>query len=376
MKDLASAVPPLLDNLYENATVRDQWPGFLEKFAGLFHTDTATIRLTDLNDPVVYQSFTTGFRQSINRVYETAAVEQDPFRDILATSPIGKAVVSTSVMRDRDFERSDHYQKIFRPNGNFYALGTQFERQNGQAMHIGVHRPKGKGAFSIEEQSILELFSPHLRRACGLARLMGDLNQALSGARQALDQLPFGVWHTNAKLSLQWMNSTAEEALAARTYGLGLTRNHLNLVAGDHFNALRTMARRIVENKSRTETLKLDRSGACLVMIQARQAGTGFHIGRSSSCDVLCFLLDPERKSGLDRNRLITLYQLTPAEYRLANVLVCGLDVNDASALLKISPHTGRTQLKSIMQKTGVNRQSALQRKLLLCADTLRNQDD
>ena len=80
MKDLASAVPPLLDNLYENATVRDQWPGFLEKFAGLFHTDTATIRLTDLNDPVVYQSFTTGFRQSINRVYETAAVEQDPFR--------------------------------------------------------------------------------------------------------------------------------------------------------------------------------------------------------------------------------------------------------------------------------------------------------
>ncbi|WP_150910889.1 helix-turn-helix transcriptional regulator [Marinobacter halotolerans] len=373
MKDLALAVPPLLDDLYEHATTQGHWPGFLEKFAALFRTDTATIRLTDLNEPVVYQSFTTGFRQSINRVYETAAVENDPFREILSTSPVGKAVVSTSIMNDRDFERSEHYQNIFRPNGNFYALGTQFERQGGQAMHIGVHRPKAAGAFELEEQAIVELFSPHLRRACSLARLMRDLNQALCEARHALNQLPFGVWHTDDKLGVQWMNSTAEEALTTHSYGLGLTGNHLNVISGDHLNSLRTMARRIVKNKSRTETLKLDQTGACLVMTRARQTNDGFHIDRSLNPGILCFLLDPERRSGLDRDRLTTLYQLTPAEYRLANVLVCGLDVNEASALLKISPHTGRTQLKSIMNKAGVNHQASLQRKLLLCAGALRH---
>lgn len=375
MKDLVLAVPPLLDSLYEHATVPGQWPHFLEMFAELFHTDTATIRLTDLNDPVVYQSFTTGFRQSINQVYEAAAIEHDPFRATLAASPLGKALVSTSVMSDRDFEHSDHYQNIFRPNGNFYALGTQFERQNGRAMHIGVHRPRSKGAFSVDEQAVLELFSPHLRRACKLARLVGDFNQALSSAHQALDQLPFGVWHTDGQLRVQWMNSMGEEALANHTYGLGLTQNCLGVVSGDHFSSLRSMARKIVEQQSRTVTLKLDRSGACLVMIQARQAESGFYIGRSSVCDLLCFLLDPERPLQLDRNRLITAYQLTPAEYRLANLLVCGLDVNEGSALLKISPHTGRTQLKSIMNKAGVSHQASLQRKLLLCAGALRNQN-
>lgn len=376
MKDLMSAAAPLLDDLYEHATGPDEWPGFLGKFAGLFRTDTATIRLTDLNDPVVYQSYTTGFHQNINQFYETGAVEKDPFRETLASSPLGKAVVSTSIISDRDFECSEHYQKIFRPNGNFYALGTQFERQDTQAMHIGVHRPKSKGAFTDEEQTVLELFSPHLRRACGLARLISDLNQALSDTRYALDQLPFGVWHTDGKLKVQWMNSTAEEAIITHTYGLGLMADQLSVCSGEHANALRLMARRLTGNLSLTETLKLDQTGACLVMTQARRVDKSFRIGRPLSPGILCFLLDPERKSGLDRKRLTTVYQLTPAEFRLANILVRGLDVNEASALLQISPHTGRTQLKSIMHKAGVNRQTALQRKLLLCAGILRNHDE
>lgn len=376
MKDLMSAAAPLLDDLYEHATVPDQWPGFLEKFAGLFRTDTATIRVTDLKDPVVYQSYTTGFRQGINQFYETDAVVKDQFRETLATSPLGKAVVSSSIISDRDFERSEHYQKIFRPNGNFYALGTQFERQHGQAIHIGVHRPKGRRAFTPEEQAILELFSPHLRRATGLARLITDLNLALSDARHTLNQLPFGVWHTDGRLRVQWMNNTAEDALAAHTFGLGLKREQLSVLSSGNASALRAMARRLTENQSLTETLKLDPTGACLVMTQSCRSGSGFQIGRALSPRILCFLLDPGRQSQLDQARLTALYNLTPAEYRLANVLVRGLDVSEASASLRISPHTGRTQLKSIMHKTGVNRQTALQRKLLLCAETLRRHDE
>lgn len=376
MKDLMSAAAPLLDDLYEHATGPDQWPDFLGKFAGLFGTDTATIRVTDLNDPVVYQSYTAGFRQSINQFYETGAVEKDPFRETLATSPLGKAVVSTSIISDRDFERSEHYQKIFRPNGNFYALGTQFERQDTQAMHIGVHRPKSKGAFTDEEQTVLELFSPHLRRACGLARLMSDLNQAATAAHHALDQLPFGVWHMDGKARVQWMNTSAEEALATHTYGLGLQNNRLKIHSGNTRGALGEMTRRLINNQSLTETLRLGQTGACLVMMQSCQSDTGFHIGQALVPRILCFLLDSGRPAQLNQKHLTTLYQLTPAEYRLVSLLVNGMDVNEASALLQISPHTGRTQLKSIMQKAGVNRQTTLQRKLLLCADTLRQRDE
>lgn len=376
MKDLTSAAPILLNDLYERATDHTQWPAFLGKLATLFRSDTASLRLTDLYDPVVYHSYTTGFHQHINQWYESEAVEVDTFREPLATSPLGKAIESTSIISDRNFERSEHYQAVFRPNGNFYAIGTQFEREGGRGMHIGIHRPKHRGAFTRDELKVLEFFSPHLQRVARLSRLMSNLNQSLKQTHCAMDLLPFGVWHMDRKLCVQWMNTAAEEALSTNTYGLGLQGRRLLTEAGNAPTVLKTMARKLAENQSLTETLKLGQTGACLVMIQTHQSSTGFHIGRTSDSGILCFLLDSTRPAQLNQNQLITMYHLTLAEYRLAGLLATGLDVAEASALLQISPHTGRTQLKSIMQKTGVNRQAALQRKLLLCADTLRKLDD
>lgn len=378
MKDLVSAAPMLLNDLYERATAPEHWPDFLGKFASFFHSDTATIRLTDLHDPVVYQSFTVGFRQRVNQRYEseTTALELDPFRLALADSPIGKALNSQDIISDRDFERSEHYQNVFHPNGNFYAMGTQFERESGRALHIGIHRPKQRGSFTQEEMASLELFSPHLRRVAGLSHLLAELNQIVTTARMTLDQLTFGVWHMDGKLRVQWMNSFAEEALATGTYGLRLQGNRIQLNHENMSGALATMVRKLTENQSLTEVLPLGQTGACLIIMQSHQSDTGFHIGRALAPRILCFLLDSGRPAQLDQQQLAIMYQLTPAEYRLVSLLVNGMDVNEASALLQISPHTGRTQLKSIMQKTGVNRQANLQRKLLLCADTLRKRNE
>ncbi|MEX2474101.1 hypothetical protein [Marinobacter sp.] len=372
MKDLVSAAPALLNDLYDRATDPLQWPVFLAKLAALFHSDTASLRLTDLHDPVVYHSYTTGFQQNINQYYESDAVELDPFRETLASSPIGKVLDSTSIISDRDFGRSAHYQSVFRPNGNFYAIGTQFEREGGRGMHIGIHRPKHQGAFTSEEIHALELFSPHLQRVTKLSHLMTSLNQALAQANRALDQLPFGVWHMDGNLRVQWMNAAAEESFSTTTYGLRLRGRQLFSESGGTPTTLRAMAQKLIENQLLTETLKLGQTGACLVMTQSHQSPTGFHIGRPLNPGILCFLLDAGRPAQLDQHQLSIMYQLTLAEYRLASLLVTGLDVSEASALLQISPHTGRTQLKSIMHKTGVNRQASLQRKLLLCADTLR----
>jgi len=376
LKDLMSAAPKLLDDLYENTTRPEQWPVFLEKIANLFSADTAALRLSDLNSPVIHHSYTIGFRQSINRFYETEGVERDTFREALANSPLGKAIESTAVIADREFENSTHYQTVFRPNDNFYAMGAQFERQNGQALHIGIHRPRRRGHFRRHELNALELFSPHLRRVSRLSHLFADLNQALDDAQHALDQLPFGVWHMDTNLCIRWMNSTAEEAISAHTFGLGVQSNRLRAFSGPSSSTLRQMTRRLIDNQSLVETLKLGGTGACLVMMQSRKSGTEFHIGRSTSQGILCFLLDPCRPAQLNPAQLTIMYQLTPAECRLATLLVSGLDVNEASALLQISRHTGRTQLKSIMRKTGVRRQASLQRLLLLSADTLRSNDD
>ncbi len=54
------------------------------------------------------------------------------------------------------------------------------------------------------------------------------------------------------------------------------------------------------------------------------------------------------------------LFDLTPAESKIAQDIARGMNVPEISSTYSISPNTIKTQMKSIFLKTGVNRQSEL----------------
>jgi DNA-binding CsgD family transcriptional regulator len=57
---------------------------------------------------------------------------------------------------------------------------------------------------------------------------------------------------------------------------------------------------------------------------------------------------------------LADIYELTPTEARLAQIIATGVGVKEAARALKISPSTARTHLLRIFQKIGVSRQAEL----------------
>lgn len=59
------------------------------------------------------------------------------------------------------------------------------------------------------------------------------------------------------------------------------------------------------------------------------------------------------------------LYGLTPAESRLAAMLMWGKSLSDVSGELQITRETARTHLRNIFAKTQTNRQSELVRLLV-----------
>ena len=58
------------------------------------------------------------------------------------------------------------------------------------------------------------------------------------------------------------------------------------------------------------------------------------------------------------------VYGLTPAEARLATLILDGQSPSDAASKLKVSVATVRTQLSSILKKTGSRKQAELIRHL------------
>ncbi len=59
------------------------------------------------------------------------------------------------------------------------------------------------------------------------------------------------------------------------------------------------------------------------------------------------------------------VYRLTPAEARLAQMILEGQSPGRAAAALQVSVSTIRTQLSSVLKKTGAQCQSDLVRRLL-----------
>ncbi|OOG22984.1 hypothetical protein B1C78_13085 [Thioalkalivibrio denitrificans] len=358
----------MLAPLYEAAADPERWPRFLSSLAGSFNTATATLRVIGSRDPVVHWSCITGFDDTVDHDYRRHLIARDPFRAYLNAQPAGRLHCSHEVIEDRRYERSEHYQHVFRPNNNFYAMGGHVERNRRWALQIGVHRPRSAGPFQERERRRLEFFSPHLRRAVRIMRRLDTFESALRQARSALDRLPFGVWLLGRDLRCRWMNAAAEDAVRTGLYSLDMQVNRLTTTDTSTAAALRAAAGAL-DSGGRVEIVPLGVCGASLVLMDEHAPGEARSLDDDEG--LLVFLMDPERALVPDAEALRRLYGLTPAEVRLLSGFVQGLDLGEASARLGISPHTARVQLKSVMRKTGTSRQPELMRTLLLGAGCL-----
>lgn len=86
-----------------------------------------------------------------------------------------------------------------------------------------------------------------------------------------------------------------------------------------------------------------DGAPAPVFLILARPSATSERAGRAARC-----------------------FGLTPAENRLLDCLVEGLELKDAACRLGVARTTARTHLQRIFDKTGVRRQTDLQRMIAL----------
>jgi DNA-binding CsgD family transcriptional regulator len=100
----------------------------------------------------------------------------------------------------------------------------------------------------------------------------------------------------------------------------------------------------------------------CLLIAGASQFG-----GDDSAIAVVVFISDPMSRLSPSTGRLRRFFGFTPAEARLAVLLVRGATLSDAAVMMRTTVHTARAHLKSIFRKTSTNRQGELIYTLLSC---------
>jgi DNA-binding CsgD family transcriptional regulator len=192
-----------------------------------------------------------------------------------------------------------------------------------------------------------------------------DSSPILAAGLEALDLLHVGVIVTSASRQLLFANQTAERILLEND-GLGVTPEGMPF-SRDKSSGLSLVVYQVVRNaesgshESTTPLLAVRRSSGkrpLTLLVRSLLGNPG--LASPSGPAVLLFMWDPELPVCDAEVRLRQLFALTPAEARLAKLLMEGQTLEECCGQLEIQISTARMHLGSVFAKTGVQRQGQL----------------
>jgi DNA-binding CsgD family transcriptional regulator/PAS domain-containing protein len=371
MKTNPTKIMRLIELIYDAAMQPEIWPGFARELCSEIPSTDSNITSVDLFTGRLNVSFTMITPETAQRYFERFHQINPYFQRDLPYMQTGRIFRSHETCPPDEFERTEFYQGFFRQLNLFHLLSVSVLKEGDIIGTMALARSKEMGIYTDKEKHLLGVLVPHLQRAFRISQLLDGLRLEREMMSQVLDKLPQGALIVNRAGHLIFANRSAEKLLA-RNDGLTLDNQH-NLAAAS-------------PNDQQQLHQLIGTAGQANALLPAQSGGV-FQLQRPSGLrpfslliaplnhdlshdnyhqpSVLIFITDPEQRMESMEAVLQRLYSLTPAEARLAAILVQGKSIAMAAVELHVTQNTARTHLKHIFEKTGVKRQSELVQLLL-----------
>lgn len=270
---------------------------------------------------------------------------------------------------DSELEKSEYYNDYLRPQEIYHSVTTMLQSGT-QAAHLGFVRPKRGGYFEEGELKWLESLTPHLHVALRLREKIAFLKGRNAALLEVLDRLPFGVFLVDRSGAVVESHRVAA-LLINKHDGLGIVGHEL--AAASHRDNIKL--RRSIE--AAVAIHRHDTVEPCALVTVTRPSGRRAFVACVVPLRVLnitgfehdfvaaVFISDSDGQHTIDSRLWSICFLMTPAESRLAKLLVAGSSLKESAERLQVSSNTAKTQLRSIMAKTATHRQGDLVRVLL-----------
>jgi DNA-binding CsgD family transcriptional regulator len=371
MKTDTTKILQLIELIYDAAMQPEIWPGFARKLCQMIPSTDSNITSVDLFTGRLNVSFSLTLPEALQIYFERYHQINPYFQRDFPHMQTGRIFRSHEACPPEEFEKTEFYQGFFRHLNLFHSLNVVALKEGDLLGNLTLARPKEMGIYTDEEKHLLGVLLPHLQRAFRISHLLDGLRLEREVMSQILDKVPQGALIVSRTGHLIFANRSAEQMLAHND-GLVLDRqgNLESPSANDH-----QQLHQLIGTAGHANALLSAQSGGVFQL----QRPSGLRplslliapLNHDLSHDnyhqpsVLIFITDPEQRMESMEAVLLRLYSLTPAEARLAAILVQGKSVAMAAAELHVTQNTARTHLKHIFEKTGAKRQSELVQLLL-----------
>jgi DNA-binding CsgD family transcriptional regulator len=367
----------LLLDVYESAANPQHWPTFLENAARELDATKAALHVhyfapgNTIHTAEGGCAVAIGYDASSLTAYANHYATKDIYvQRIRERFPLGmNAGTSEDLVTSGEYRNTEIYHDFCRINEVFHTCWSAIEQTKGVAAGLGFIRPENAKPFSAKDVDLLKLLNPHLAKAFRLQRVLeraADSNKALLGS---IAQFDFGVIALDGEGRITNFSPPAKHILeqqdGIRISALRLEAVHL--AENDKLQEMLAVANRVWDKPHRPpcHTLLLSRKSGKkplqLVVFPFVSSG----LLAEERLQVLVFLSDPSSKPISRAAVLRTLYELTPTESRLADLLLQGFEVREAADRLRTTLETARFHLKRVLAKTGTRRQTELMRLML-----------
>ena len=349
----------VLDAVYEAALVPEAWPNALELIAKRTGSASGSLlvfpavnqaprfKATDITREALEQHVTSDEWLHSRSAATAQALTSDA--DLLGFTYIRDFMTDDAVAADSVLKSLDQL-------GLDAQIGTLIPMMSGELTVVTFERWKAKGRHSNEEVEFLNAFRPHLARASLLAARLGlERARDMVSAMEAL-RLPAAVVTRNGYvMAVNTLFERHSHVFQSRAFGK---------IAISDANADGLLHMSIQEGLSGKEVLrsiavpKTDRGPASVLhVLPVRRSATEIFEGGEFLIVCADVYLGG---NGPPIPLLKGLFDLTPAEARVAASLAAGQTVQEAAASSNIQVSTCRSYLERIFYKTGTRQQSQL----------------
>jgi DNA-binding CsgD family transcriptional regulator len=344
----------LIDHIYECAFVPDLWPDTLHRVAQVAEARGGLLFAINTNVGVLRSIASEGLREELVTYISGGWLSRDRRRERVIELSHAGFVRELDAFTQEEIDADPVYRGFLFPVGLGWAAATSILLPTGDALFLTVERDRIRGPVEPASISQLDTLRPHLARSALMsARLLME-RARIASETLALLGLPALVFDERGKVL------AANDLIEA----LG---EHLQWRPGDRVTIKDARAdelfqRAVVSIDKRVE------SPVQSFAIRSNNAVTTIvaHIvpirGHARDIFVRCagvLVLTPVNLPLSPSIELVqSLFDLSPAEARVARALTAGQSVAEIASAGGVSQNTVRTQVRRVLEKTGCHRQS------------------
>lgn len=344
----------LIDRIYESSVLPELWPDVLDELSRL--TNSYGGMLFSAGKALNWTASTSVF-DAFDAYVKEGWIGKCPRRVCMVSHAQPTFFVEQDFWREDQISDVPFYRDFFHPRGLGWSAGTLLQMPTGDNVVFSIERELKGGPIEREHVDRLNELRPHLLRSAFISARLGL--QRAQGASETLARLGLPAVVLDATGSFVEANEPAETLGDILTF---MAIGQRVAFADRRANAFMLSALQKMDEVGSRNSLSFpvcDAEGTAVMVGHVMPIRLAAHDIFANSLALL-FFTPLNRTKALTAELMRSLFDLTVAESRIAKGLVAGQTLKQIASDGDVSINTVRTQLRSILEKTGCSRQTEL----------------